>query len=85
MSVHQCPKCELRFDWKTELDDHCWHDHPEFRHEYPASAPPPEPKPDHPVAQPTTRKRLSFITELGAWMLPRRSTAPERDHLDHLS
>jgi hypothetical protein len=36
MTIHQCPKCELRFDWKTELDDHCWHDHPEFRHEYPA-------------------------------------------------
>ena len=35
MTVHQCPKCELRFEWKTELDDHCWHDHPEFRHEYP--------------------------------------------------
>ena len=38
MTIHQCPKCELRFDWKTELDDHCWHDHPEFRHEYPAQA-----------------------------------------------
>jgi hypothetical protein len=35
MSVHQCPKCELRFAWKTELDDHIWHDHPGFRHEYP--------------------------------------------------
>jgi hypothetical protein len=35
MTVHQCPKCELRFAWKTELDDHCWHDHQEFRHEYP--------------------------------------------------
>ena len=37
MSIHQCPKCELRFNWKTELDDHCWHDHPQFRHEYPAA------------------------------------------------
>lgn len=36
MSVHQCPKCDLRFDWMTELNDHIWHDHPEFRHEYPA-------------------------------------------------
>lgn len=36
MTVHQCPKCELRFAWKTELDDHIWHDHPDFRHEYPA-------------------------------------------------
>ena len=44
MTVHQCPKCELKFDWKTEVDDHCWHDHPEFRHEYPAHAVEP-PKP----------------------------------------
>jgi hypothetical protein len=36
MTMHQCPKCELRFTWKTELDDHCSHDHPQFRHEYPA-------------------------------------------------
>ena len=35
MSVHQCPKCELRFTWKTELDDHCAHDHPAFHHDYP--------------------------------------------------
>ena len=35
MTIHQCPKCELRFDYKTELDDHCRHDHPEFRHDYP--------------------------------------------------
>ncbi len=34
MSVHQCPKCELRFSWATELDDHCRQDHPEFQHEY---------------------------------------------------
>lgn len=45
MAVHQCPKCELRFNWKTELDDHCWHDHPEFHHEYPAHAVPPPPEP----------------------------------------
>ena len=35
MTIHQCPKCELRYSWKTELDDHIWHDHPDFRHEYP--------------------------------------------------
>jgi hypothetical protein len=35
MTVHQCPKCELRFSWKTELDDHCRRDHQEFRHDYP--------------------------------------------------
>ncbi len=39
MTVHQCPKCELRFTWKTELDDHCREDHPQFRHEYPARKP----------------------------------------------
>jgi hypothetical protein len=43
MTIHQCPKCELRFDWITELNDHCWHDHPEFRHEYPVARPAPEP------------------------------------------
>ena len=39
MSVHQCPKCELRFERKTELESHCVADHPEFRHEYPAEPP----------------------------------------------
>jgi len=85
MSIHQCPKCELRFEWKTELDDHCWHDHPEFRHEYPASPPPPEAAAPAPVAQPVVRERRSFIAELGAWMVPRRSTSKDRDHLDHLA
>lgn len=36
MSVRQCPKCELRFTYQTELDAHCRDDHPEFRHNYPA-------------------------------------------------
>lgn len=35
MTVHQCPKCELRFTYQTELDDHCAHDHPSFHHDYP--------------------------------------------------
>ena len=35
MSTHQCPKCDLRFTWLTELDDHCRTDHPEFHHDYP--------------------------------------------------
>jgi hypothetical protein len=46
MTVHQCPKCELRFTWQTELDDHCHQEHPEFRHEYPAR------RPLHPEAHP---------------------------------
>ena len=33
--MHQCPKCELRFTYQTELDDHCRNDHPSFHHEYP--------------------------------------------------
>lgn len=43
MTIHQCPKCELRFEWRTELDYHCRNDHPEFRHEYPVSKPAPHP------------------------------------------
>jgi hypothetical protein len=39
MTVHQCPKCELRFTWKTELNDHCATDHPQFKHEYPVRKP----------------------------------------------
>lgn len=39
MTVHHCPKCELAFALKAEVEDHCWHDHPEFRHEYPAREP----------------------------------------------
>jgi hypothetical protein len=39
MSVHQCPKCELRFTWRTELDDHCREEHPEFHHDYPVGHP----------------------------------------------
>jgi hypothetical protein len=52
MTVHQCPKCELRFTHATELDDHCGKDHPSFHHDYPVRGirhwdvepvPPPEP------------------------------------------
>jgi len=35
MTVHQCPKCDLRFTWQTELDDHCNSEHPQFHHDYP--------------------------------------------------
>lgn len=34
MSVHQCPRCELRYSWQTELDYHCREEHPEFHHDY---------------------------------------------------
>ena len=35
MTMYQCPKCELRFELRTILDDHCRNDHPEFHHDYP--------------------------------------------------
>lgn len=35
MTVHQCPKCELKFAIKTVLDDHIRNDHPQFHHDYP--------------------------------------------------
>lgn len=71
MSVHQCPKCELRFNFRTELDDHCWHDHPEFRHEYPAVAvAPDEPvaPAEHPPAAPHERVHLG--DSLVRWVVP---------------
>lgn len=72
MTVHQCPKCELRFERKAELDDHCWHDHPQFRHEYPASAPPPpapEPVPHHELAPPPKKP---VAQRLAGWLSPAR-------------
>jgi hypothetical protein len=53
MTVHQCPKCELRFSWITELDDHCREDHPEFKHDYPVGKPSPPRAPDQPSAEPS--------------------------------
>jgi hypothetical protein len=38
VTVHQCPKCELRFTWQTELDVHCRDEHPDFHHDYPTRA-----------------------------------------------
>jgi hypothetical protein len=71
MTIHQCPKCELRFDFKTELDDHCWHDHPEFRHEYPVQIPPAEPPPptDHEAHLPPAPHPTVVARFLG-WVLP---------------
>lgn len=75
MSTYQCPKCELRFSWKTELDDHCWHDHPQFRHEYPAHEAPPETI-DPPAAEPreraaAARERARLVDSLGGWLTPK--------------
>lgn len=77
MTIHQCPKCELRFNWKTEVDDHCWHDHPEFRHQYPARVVP------HPVAEPAPAAPAAEhaagapATKIGTdrfirWLVPRQ-------------
>jgi hypothetical protein len=53
MTIHQCPKCDLRFTWQTELDDHCRGEHPDFHHDYPVRGvhhvdepPPVNPQPD---------------------------------------
>ncbi len=35
MSALQCPKCELKFGLRSELDYHCREDHATFQHEYP--------------------------------------------------
>lgn len=80
MSVHQCPKCELRFAWKTELDDHCRQDHPAFHHEYPATAPvaPPAPVVMHPDARPR-RARLSG-DQLFRWLVPRHPNKRQPVH-----
>jgi len=72
MSMHQCPKCELRFEWKTELDDHCWHDHPEFRHEYPAqvaASPAATDMQRHPVPRSPIHVR---IADAFNWLVPGR-------------
>ena len=72
MTIHQCPKCELRFNYKTELDDHCWHDHPEFRHDYPATAPPPpaaDPEPTVQASQADPPPHISVSSFVG-WLHP---------------
>lgn len=76
MTIHQCPKCELKFAYKTELDDHCWHDHPTFQHDYPASVPPPPPAAEPPVAlaPPARRKSGSLV----GWLSPKASRERHR-------
>lgn len=69
MTVHQCPKCELRFNWKTEVDDHCWHDHPEFRHDYPAVAHQAEPVAEA-HAEPLPEAQRVHASSLIEWLVP---------------
>lgn len=63
MTIHQCPKCELRFTWLTELDDHCRADHPEFSHKYPASPPPRvEEEPVHSTPESEATRTLELMS-----------------------
>ena len=80
MTVHQCPKCELRFDHKTEVEDHCWHDHPEFRHDYPATVPPPSEtvvEAPHPAAAPEHHRLTESIA---GWLTPGVKRAQGHTH-----
>jgi hypothetical protein len=72
MTVHQCPKCELRFVHRTELDDHCWHDHPEFRHDYPAVAVAPEEQAEPAEQEPPVahHERVHLGDSLIRWVVP---------------
>ncbi|HEY2271166.1 MAG TPA: hypothetical protein VGH30_00220 [Jatrophihabitantaceae bacterium] len=82
MTIHQCPKCDLRFSWNTELDDHCWHDHPEFRHEYPAQALPEEPVEQHAAATATEAEPYHVNTgSFFGWLQPSHEpeTPPHRN------
>ena len=85
MAVHQCPKCELRFSYKTEVDDHCWHDHPEFRHEYPAVHAVEEPDaPPLPRAAPAEERHTHI--DAGAfsqWLQPTRPRPRRVEHDRH--
>ena len=82
MTVHQCPKCELKFSFKTEVDDHCWHDHPEFRHEYPAAHHAEEPVADRPPVATTTEERHPHIGagSFSRWLQPSRPRPRRVDH-----
>lgn len=74
LTIHQCPKCELRFNYRTELDDHLWHDHPQFRHDYPAVAVPPEQPEPEPTPQetpsPPHRDHIPLGDSLLRWVVP---------------
>jgi hypothetical protein len=67
MTMHQCPKCELRFTWQTELDDHCRTDHPQFHHEYPASAAHPDDQEQTDQADAEAKPADSITAILKTW------------------
>lgn len=83
MTVHQCPKCELKFAYKTEVDDHCWHDHPEFRHEYPAAhhvAEEPVAQPAPPAHPAQEHHRRFGAGAFGQWLQPTRPRPRRAEH-----
>jgi hypothetical protein len=82
LTIHHCPKCELRFTHKTELDDHIWHDHAEFRHDYPASAPPPvaASEPAHTPRPETAEEKRRRRANLVGWLTPKESHDHDRAH-----
>jgi hypothetical protein len=71
----------LRFDWKTELEDHCWHDHPEFRHDYPAQAVPRRVDEPPPVVATAPAGPRRGGERLVRWLLP--GEARGRPHIPH--
>lgn len=85
MTMHQCPKCELRFDRKTELDYHCRQDHAGFRHEYPATHPPAEPPPAQaPVAHLPPPPHPTVLARFIGWALPQRPSSPRDSSVDRV-
>jgi hypothetical protein len=82
MTIHQCPKCELRFEFKTELDDHCRHDHPDFRHEYPAVVHPAEVvEPPHREGHPAEHTgRHPEGGDFVRWLVPKHPREGKPEH-----
>jgi hypothetical protein len=48
--AHQCPYCELRFRYATEVKDHVVHDHPEHAKAFATTDPR-----EHPAARSSAR------------------------------
>jgi Flp pilus assembly protein TadB len=68
-SVVQCPRCELRFSFRTELDHHLREDHPEPAAAEQLSAPKVDKAPARtstPVAAPV-RKRAETVQHSAGW------------------
>ena len=73
MSVHQCPKCELKFAYRTELDYHCGNDHPGFTHHYPAAAPPALAAEEAPPRATVVHEKHKLSESLTGWLAPKHA------------